>query len=197
MPTRIADRERLEGRGLRCHRNRVERDGLHARFRGRHVCESESRVAAKPRNPANEMRFPASREAGDNAPALAPCRGGRSRQSLAKEARSGNAGAMHRDEVSLAARSPLAGPPSHGSFLLLRRGRAVALAEAEQISLGGPIRPPPSGSPLWPPFDLSAKNPRRLGRTLATRDTSPRSAPARGPLSDAWRSVTWPVPVSG
>ena len=60
---------------------------------------------------------------------------------------------MRCDEVSLAARSPLAG----------------------QISLGGPIRPPPSGSPLWPPFDLSAKNKSRLGRMLAPRDTSSRS----------------------
>ena len=47
--------------------------------------QSESRVSAKARNPANEMRFPVSREAGGNASALAPCRGGRRRQSLAKQ----------------------------------------------------------------------------------------------------------------
>ena len=36
----------------------------HARCRGRHVCGSGARVSAKPRNPANEMRFPASRAGG-------------------------------------------------------------------------------------------------------------------------------------
>src|SRR6188768_1640377 len=46
--------------------------------------QSESRVSAKARNPANEMRFPVSREAGGNASALAPCRGGRRRHSLAR-----------------------------------------------------------------------------------------------------------------
>jgi hypothetical protein len=39
--------------------------------------KSESRVTAKPRNPVNEMRFPVSREDGDNASALSPVRGGR------------------------------------------------------------------------------------------------------------------------
>jgi hypothetical protein len=54
---------------------------------------SESRVAAKARNPEHEMRFPAFREDGDNALALSPVRGGRSRHALAKRARSLNAGA--------------------------------------------------------------------------------------------------------
>src|SRR5262245_48678219 len=41
-------------------------------------------------------------------------------------------------------------------------------------------------APPWPPFDLSATNLRRLGRTLSPEDTAPRFAPARGP--DAVRS---------
>jgi hypothetical protein len=49
------------------HRNRVERDRLHVPFRARPLQRSEWRVVAKPRNRANEMRFPASREADDNA----------------------------------------------------------------------------------------------------------------------------------
>jgi len=42
---------------------------LHARFRAA-LQKSESRVSAQPRNPANEMRFPVSREEGGNALAL-------------------------------------------------------------------------------------------------------------------------------
>ncbi len=55
--TWIAGRDRLDVRGLRCRRNRAERGGLHARFRGRHLCESESCVSEMQRNPSNEARF--------------------------------------------------------------------------------------------------------------------------------------------
>jgi len=67
-------------------------------------------------------------------------------------------GAVVRSEVSLIARSPFVG----------------------QISLGGTGRWNRYRAPPWPPFDLSATNLRRLSRTLAMRDTSPRSAPTRG-----------------
>ena len=63
------------------------------------------------------------------------------------------AGAGVRGEISLVARSPLAG----------------------QISLGGTGRWNRYRALPRPPFDLSVTNLRRLGRTLATRDTSPRS----------------------
>jgi len=58
-----------------------------------------------------------------------------------------------RGEVSLVARSPLAG----------------------QISLGGTGRWNRYRAPPGPPFDLSATNLRRLGRTLSPEDTAPRS----------------------
>ena len=48
--------------------------------------KSESRVSAKARNPANEMRFPVSRQDGGNASALSPVRGGRRRLFLARSA---------------------------------------------------------------------------------------------------------------
>jgi hypothetical protein len=53
----IAGRGRLEGSGLRSHRNRVERDGIARAIPPLMVQQSESRVSGMERNPASSMRF--------------------------------------------------------------------------------------------------------------------------------------------
>jgi hypothetical protein len=73
-----------------------------ARAISRCPCGDRNRASsAKPRNPANEMRFPVSREDGGNASALSPVRGGRSRLSLARKR--GAQGQRARPVISAAA----------------------------------------------------------------------------------------------
>ena len=81
-----------------------------------------------------------------------------------------------RGAMYLVAHSPLAGPPSRAMITSsLRRGHAVAKAEADQTSLGAAGRWNRYRALPWPTFGLSATNPRRLGRTFAPRDIAPRS----------------------
>jgi len=58
---------RLEGHGLGVSETASERDGLHARFRSGPTSNRNRASQRWPRNPANEMRFPVSREDGGNA----------------------------------------------------------------------------------------------------------------------------------
>ena len=64
--------------------------------------------------------------------------------------------ALKREPVSRSARSPLAGQSSLGLFKHAANSRVTPLKQGLS----------------WPPFALSAKNLRRLGRMLASRDTS-------------------------
>ena len=100
-------------------RNRVESDGLHERFRERPRRNRNREFSAQPRNPANEMRFPASREDSGNASAVPAVRGGRGRHSLAgtRGARTPARCIATRYLSRLALRSPVkshsAGPSAH------------------------------------------------------------------------------------